>query len=86
MFQDKNNVTSGWIWDVVPELDEITAAQHVLSLSIKQAMDEDLEVVAMARASKSVFHDGFNYRTVYATAFEKVDIHAPIFDGIRRAS
>mgnify|MGYP000095983017 CR=1 FL=1 len=54
MFQDKDLNRTGWIWDVVPELDETTAAQHVLQLSIKQAIAEDLEVVAMARANKAM--------------------------------
>lgn len=86
MFQDRDSKKTGWIWDVVPELDEITAAQHVLKLSIKQANEEDLEVVAMARASKSIFKENGMYRTIYTSQFEKVDIHAPIFDGIKNVS
>ncbi len=83
MFQDKDSKKTGWIWDVVPELDEITAAQHVLKLSVKQAVEEDLEVVAMARANKTIFKENGMYRTIYTSQFEKVDIHAPIFDGIK---
>ncbi len=83
MFQDKDSKKTGWIWDVVPELDEITAAQHVLKLSVKQAVEEDLEVVAMARANKTMFKENGMYRTIYTSQFEKVDIHAPIFDGIK---
>ncbi len=83
MFQDKNLKKSGWIWDVSPDLDEITAAQYVLQLSVKQAMEEDLEVVAMAKANKTVFKEFGQWRTIYTSRFEKVDIHAPIFDGIK---
>lgn len=85
MFQDKNLKKFGWVWDVVPELDEITAAQHVLQLSDKLANEENLEVVAMARANKTIFKENGMYRTIYTSQFEKVDIHAPIFDGIKNA-
>jgi hypothetical protein len=84
MFQDKSLKKSGWIWDVSPDLDEITADQHVLQLSIKQAMEEDLEVVAMAKANKTVFKEFDQWRTIYTSKFETVDIYAPIFDGIRK--
>lgn len=83
MFEDKNQKKFGWVWDVVPELDEITAAQHVLQLSTKLANEENLEVVAMARANKTIFKENEMYRTIYTSQFEKVDIHAPIFDGIK---
>lgn len=84
MFQDKNLKKTGWIWDVSPDLDEITAAQYVLQLSIKQASEEDLEVVAMAKANKTIFKEFNEWRTIYTSQFETVDIYAPVFDEVRR--
>ncbi len=84
MFQDKDLKKSGWIWDVSPDLDEITAAQYVLSLSTKQADEEDLEVVAMAKADKTIFEQYGEWKSMYTSPFESVDIHAPIFDEVRR--
>jgi hypothetical protein len=46
-------------------------------------MEEDLEVVAMAKANKTVFKEFGQWRTIYTSRFENVDIHAPIFDGIK---
>lgn len=77
MFQDKNQKTSGDIWDVTAELDEDLAVEYVLNLAEKQALEQDLEVVALARAQKKVFSkDGLPYSTTYLTPFEHVDIYA----------
>jgi hypothetical protein len=84
MYQDKDMVKSGQIWDVVPELDPDTAAQYVLQMATSQASDEDLEVVAMARANKTLIRFNGLFQTVYTSPFERVDIHAPIFDEVRR--
>ncbi len=80
MYQDKDLVKSGQIWDVVPELDPDTAAYYVLQMATSQANDEDLEVVAMARANKTLIKFNGLFQTVYTSAFEKVDIHAPLFE------
>lgn len=82
MYQTKDLQTFGVIWDVSPELDPDTAAQYVLFDAVRQAKEEDLEVLAMARANKKMSKFGPFYETKYTSQFEAVDIHAPIFRGI----
>ena len=78
MFQDKDRKATGAIWDVTTELDEDLAVEYVLKLAEKQALEVDLEVVAMARAQKKVFYNEVagEYATTYLTPFEQVDIYA----------
>lgn len=83
-YQDKDLNRFGTIWDVSTELDPDLAAQYVLDLSIRQAEEEDLEVLAMARANKTITKIGPFYDTKYTSAFEAIDIYAPIFDGKAR--
>jgi hypothetical protein len=77
-FKDENGKVFGAIWDVVPELKEYTAIEFVLGEAEQQAVEENLEVVGMARANKTVFFDEElnEYETVYTSAFENVDINA----------
>ncbi len=83
MYQANNLQTFGVIWDVSPELDPDTAAQYVLLDALRQAEEEDLEVLAMARANKTIHRFGYFYDTQYTSKFEQVDIYAPLFDNLR---
>ncbi len=85
-YQDKDLNRFGTIWDVSTELDEDVAAKHVLDLSIRQAEEEDLEVLAMARANKTITKIGPWFDTKYTSQFESIDIYAPIFGGIKKPS
>ncbi len=78
MFQDKELKNSGYTWDVNQDLDEDLAVQYVLRKAEAEALVQDLEVVALARAQKKVFYnDNLNeYATTYLTPFEHVDIYA----------
>jgi hypothetical protein len=85
MYQDKDLNKFGVIWDVSPELDGDTAAIYVLHDAVRQAEQEDLEVLAMARANKTIHNLDGHFASEYTSQFEKVDIYAPIFDGkVRR--
>jgi len=86
MYQDKDLNRFGVIWDVSPELDPDTAAQYVLHEAVKQGEEEDLEVLAMAKANKTVHNLGGHFESEYTSQFEAIDIYAPIFGGIKKPS
>jgi hypothetical protein len=81
MYQDKDLNRFGVIWDVSPELDKDTAAAYVLHDAVRQAEQEDLEVLAMARANKTIHNLGGHFESEYTSQFEKIDIYAPLFSG-----
>jgi hypothetical protein len=78
MFQNKDLQTFGNIWDVTTDLDEDLAVEFVLKLAEKQALEDSLEVVAMARAQKKTYYNEVDgkYAVTYLTPFEHVDIYA----------
>ena len=80
-YQDKDLNRFGVIWDVSTELDEDVAAVYVLNSAVRQAEQEDLEVLAMARATKPITRSGEFFDVEYTSAFESIDIYAPLFSG-----
>lgn len=78
MFQDEDLKAFGNTWDVTTELDQDLAVDYVLKLAEKKALEEDLEVLAMARAEKRLFYGESldEYAVNYLTPFEHVDIYA----------
>jgi hypothetical protein len=85
-YKEKDGRIFSAIWDVSPDLDSDTAASHVLHEAVKQGEDEDLEVIGMAKANKTVTQVGPLYDTEYTSPFEAIDIYAPIFGGIKKPS
>lgn len=77
MFRNNEMKRFGTIFDVDPDLDSDTAVRYVLELADKQAEEQNLEVVAMARAEKMTFYNEEldEYETVYLTPFEQVSIY-----------
>lgn len=70
--EDLNRYTD--TWDVSPELPE-SKTIHFLE---QKADKESREILWVAKASKTVFHDQDTdtFNTVYNSQFEKVDIYA----------
>jgi hypothetical protein len=83
-YQDKDGSIFSVVWDVSTDLDPDTAAIYVLREAVRQGEEEDLEVLAMAKANKTIHKIGEFFETEYTSQFEKVDIYAPIFDGEAR--
>lgn len=77
-FKDDAGKRFGAVWDVAPELHEYTAIEYVLGFAEQQAVEENLEVIGMARANKTIYYDeNLNeYSTIYTSPFETIDINA----------
>ena len=76
-FKNEEGKVFGAIWDVSLDLHEYTAIEFVLGEAEQMAVEENLEVIGMARANKIIFHDldTDTFNTHYASAFETIDIN-----------
>lgn len=77
-FKDEDGKVFGAIWDVSLDLHEYKAIEFVLGEAEQQAVEENLEIIGMARATKTITGEGnpMTFHTEYTSAFETVDINA----------